>query len=84
MTTTEANYTIFLHFIRQARIKSGLTQLEIAQSLNKPQSFVSKYEAGDRKLNIIEYLEICRVLKIDSSSFLKDIERKIYETESAI
>jgi len=84
MTSSEAHYIIFLYFIRQARLDSGLTQLEIAKALNKPQSFVSKYEIGDRKLNVIEFIEICRVLKIDSSDFLKQIERKIYETESPI
>ncbi len=84
MTSFEADYIVFLHFIRQARLDSGLTQLEVAKALNKPQSYVSKYEAGDRKLTVVEFLEICRVLQIDSSEFLKQIERKIYETKSTI
>lgn len=84
MTSTEANYIVFLYFIRQARLDSGLTQQEMAKALNKPQSFVSKYESGERKLDVIEFIEICKVLRIDSGDFLKQIERKIDETQSEI
>lgn len=84
MTSTEANYIVFLYFIRQARLDSGLTQQEMAKALNKPQSFVSKYESGERKLDVIDFIEICKVLRIDSGDFLKQIERKIDETQSEI
>jgi transcriptional regulator with XRE-family HTH domain len=84
MTSTEAHYIIFLHFIRQARLDFGFTQQDMAQALGKPQSFVSKYEIGERKLNIIEFIEICKVLKLDAGDFLKQIERKIDETQSEI
>jgi Predicted transcriptional regulator len=82
MTSTEANYIVFLHFIRQARLDSGLTQQEMAKALNKPQSFVSKYEIGERKIDVIEFIEICKVLKLDSGDFLNQIKRKIDETQS--
>lgn len=84
MTSTEANYIIFLHFIRQARLDSEITQQELAKNLQKPQSFVSKYESGERKLDVIEFIEICKVLNLDSGDFLKQIERKINETQSAV
>jgi transcriptional regulator with XRE-family HTH domain len=84
MTSTEANYIVFLYFIRQARLDSGLTQQEMAKALKKPQSFVSKYEIGERKLNVIEFIEICKVLTLDSGDFLKQIERKIDETQSEV
>ena len=42
-----------VHLLRNIRLEAGLTQYEIATRLNKPQSFVSKYESGARQLNIL-------------------------------
>lgn len=70
--------------MRQARLDSELTQQEMAKALKKPQSFISKYESGERKINVVEFIEICKVLKLDSSNFLKQIERKIDETQSIL
>ncbi|MBI4369206.1 MAG: helix-turn-helix transcriptional regulator [Elusimicrobia bacterium] len=47
-------YRILLEKLRQARIKAGLTQSEVAHQLKKPQSFVSKCEAGERRIDPIE------------------------------
>lgn len=57
-----------------ARRKKGLTQVEIANSLGKPQSFVSKYESGERRLDVIEFIEVCQALKIDPSTIIKQLE----------
>lgn len=70
--------------MRQARLDSELTQQEMAKALKKPQSFISKYESGERKINVVEFIEICKVLKLDSSNLLKQIERKIDETQSIL
>jgi len=50
----------------QARLKMGVTQAELAKLLDKPQSFVSKYEKGERRLDVVELITICRVLKVDA------------------
>jgi transcriptional regulator with XRE-family HTH domain len=57
-------------FIR-ARKSVGLTQVELAERLGRPQSFVSKYERGERKLDVVEFYEGCRSLEIDPVAFLK-------------
>jgi DNA-binding transcriptional regulator YiaG len=44
----------FLDLMIQARLKMGVTQAELAKRLEKPQSFVSKYEKGERRLDVIE------------------------------
>lgn len=56
----------FLDLMVQARLKTGVTQAELAKLLDKPQSFVSKYEKGERRLDVVELITICRVLKVDA------------------
>ena len=55
-------YAIFLKILLFARKKSGLTQLELAKKLKQPQSYVSKYEKGERRLDIVEFIEIVNAL----------------------
>lgn len=58
----------------EARQSKGLTQTEVASRLGKPQSFVSKYESGERRLDIIEFLEVCQALSIKPNSILNKID----------
>ena len=54
----------------QARKSVCLTQVGLAERLGRPQSFVSKYERGERKLDVIEFCEVCHALEIDPVAFL--------------
>ncbi len=55
MTTTRSpRYRQFLKQLRAARLQVGLTQVEVATALGKPQSFVSRVETGERRLDILE------------------------------
>jgi transcriptional regulator with XRE-family HTH domain len=45
-----------------ARTRAGLTQSELAAKLDRPQSFVSKYERGERRLDVIEFGEVVRAI----------------------
>jgi len=45
-------YRLFRELLLAERERAGLTQVEVARLLKKPQSFVSKYERGDRRLDI--------------------------------
>lgn len=53
-----------------ARHSAGLTQQQLAHKLGKTQSFVAKFEGGERRLDVVEFLEITRVLKVDAKVFL--------------
>jgi len=67
-------YNRFLKLVIDARKRAGLTQQELADRLKKPQSYVSKYERGERRLDVIEFLEISRLLEIDSCNLLQEID----------
>ena len=47
-------YRDFLERLRSARHEAGLTQQEVARGLGKPQSFVSKCESGERRVDVVE------------------------------
>jgi transcriptional regulator with XRE-family HTH domain len=58
--------------LRQARQQRGLTQAALASVLRKPQSFVSKYESGERLLSFVETIDVCRALRLDPKVFLRE------------
>ena len=58
----------------QARKAKGLTQAEVAKRLQRPQSFVSKYEQGERRLDVIEFLEVADALGIRARSLISKLE----------
>lgn len=66
-------YERFRHLLTAARSKAGLTQVQLAEALGRPQSFVSKYERGERRLDVIEFLDIVDVLGIDPHEVLKEL-----------
>lgn len=57
-----------------ARKAKGLTQAELAAALNKPQSFVAKYENGERRIDVVEFVDIAAVLGISTTDLLARIE----------
>jgi transcriptional regulator with XRE-family HTH domain len=66
----------FRKLLVAAREESGLTQVQVAGKLRKPQSYVSKIERGERRLDIIEFFELAEILKIDPFEFLQTLQRK--------
>ena len=68
-----APYLRLQELLVEARHARGFTQAEIADQLQVPQSFVSKYERGERRLDVIELLQILHVLSLDASDVLDRI-----------
>lgn len=56
-----------------ARKDAGLTQVDIAERLDKPQSFVSKYERGERRLDVVEFIDVARAIGIDPCSIVENL-----------
>ncbi len=69
-------YTRFRVLLTDARTQAGLTQRQLAARLERPQSFVSKYERGERRLDVIEFADVARALGIDPISFLRRLYRE--------
>lgn len=70
----ERSYAAFTELLKEERRKAGLTQAMLAKKLRRPQSYVSKYERGDRRLDVIEFLEIARAVKFDPNELLKKLD----------
>lgn len=68
-------YEVFRRYMIAARKEAKLTQATLAKSLKKPQSFVAKYENGERRLDVIEFLLVTRVIGIDPCEILKKVEQ---------
>ncbi len=60
-----------------ARKAAGLTQHALALRLKKPQSFVAKYEGGERRLDVIEFITIARAIGADPVRILRLLTKKI-------
>lgn len=67
-------YVIFREMLSSYRKKTDLTQQNLAEKLNKPQSYVSKYESGERRLDLIEFLEVAEALQFDVFKFIKELQ----------
>lgn len=61
-----------------------MTQVQVAAKLSKPQSYVSKYESGDRRLDVTEFVQITDILSLDISGFLDQYRAKVGTFNSPI
>lgn len=66
-----------------ARRSRGMTQAELAQLLGRPQSFVSKYERGERRLDIVEVVEVATALGVEPCDLVEDVARSLQEGRPA-
>jgi len=64
----------FLSLLRRMRLDAGLRQADLARKLGQPQSFVSKYESGERRIDVLELRQICMVLGVSLSEFVRRLE----------
>ena len=62
--------------LREVRKENGLTQSDLAARLKKPQSFVSKYESGERRLDLVELEEICKKVGIGLVTFVQRFTKR--------
>ncbi|MER9095450.1 helix-turn-helix domain-containing protein [Mesorhizobium sp. M0700] len=63
----------FLAQLVSLRKAKGLTQAQVAEKLDRPQSFVAKYEGGERRLDVIEFLDLTAALDADPCEILSSL-----------
>ncbi len=68
-------YIKFRKLLTAYRKYKSITQVELAELLSKPQSYISKYENGERRLDVIEFVEICEALQIDPIDVINQIKK---------
>ncbi len=68
-----SKYEQFRLLLVAARKKARISQAQLADKLSRPQSFVSKYERGERRLDVIEFEQVADALKIEPVRFLKKL-----------
>lgn len=73
-------YQIFLELLKKFRVKSGLTQDDLASAIEETQSFVSKCERGERRIDIVELRKICQAIGISLSLFTQELD-ELFEKE---
>ncbi|MCA6220071.1 helix-turn-helix domain-containing protein [Photorhabdus antumapuensis] len=69
-------YQVVIKALREARIAKGVTQENLAQALDRPQSFIAKVENGERRLDVVEFVHIAHLLSLEPSILIKRIPRR--------
>jgi len=67
-------YGLFLQLLRESRLSSEVTQVELASRLNATQTFVSKCERGERRLDVVELKQWCEAIEISLPDFVARLD----------
>jgi transcriptional regulator with XRE-family HTH domain len=67
----------FRELLKELRTTKGLNQGQVAARLGVPQSYVSKYETGERRLDFVETAMVCEVLGVGLEQFAKEYTSKL-------
>jgi len=82
MAGQSGRHEVLRKLLTDLRKKQSVTQSELASRLKKQQSFVSKYEIGERNIDVIEFIEILVALNLDPVETLKLVQEKAFSTRS--
>ncbi len=81
-------HKILLDLLKRTRVEAGLRQVDLAKKLSVPQSMISKYEVGERRIDLLELRDICTALGVSLSEFVQHLEhlltKELNETDPQI
>lgn len=72
-STFSDEYKLLLSRVKRARLDSGMTQKEAAIKFGRNQSFISKIESGERRIDVIELAQLMRIYRASADMMLSDI-----------
>jgi len=70
-------YRILLRILRSKRQQKRISQEDMAKKLGAPQSFISKIESGERRIDVIELFRYCEAIGIENIQFIKELNKEI-------
>lgn len=70
-------YGRFRALLRKIREESGLSQTALAEKLGKPQTFISKSEIGERRIDFLETLDFCAACGVSVNQFIERLQRGV-------
>lgn len=76
-TLVSREYQVFLDLLREVRVNAGVTQVNLAERLEETQSFVSKCERGERRLDLVEARRWCHCLNSSFPGFIHKLEERL-------
>lgn len=65
------------------RREAGLSQAVVAGRLDKSQSFVAKYESGERRLDVVEFIDVAGAIGFDAAKLIGDVQSREDEQTDA-
>jgi transcriptional regulator with XRE-family HTH domain len=74
---------VFREFLRELRLAKNMTQTQVAERLGLPQSYVSKYETGERRLDFVETVFVCEALETSVEEFATAFARRLAKVRRA-
>ncbi|MEM9541625.1 MAG: helix-turn-helix transcriptional regulator [Cyanobacteria bacterium P01_E01_bin.42] len=80
-STFSQEYLVFLECLRTTRKEAGLTQEQLAEHLYQTQSFISKCERGERRIDIVELRAFCLAFKMPLADFIQKLEIAIQQNQ---
>ena len=80
-TIFSKDYSVLLRELRKVRKRSGLSQEELAERLGESQSFVSKCERGERRLDVVELRSFCNAIGVSFLDFMTQVGRLLDEEQ---
>lgn len=72
-TLRSNEHAVFRALLIETRKKAGLTQVQLARQLRKPQSFVAKYEGGERRIDVVEFLAVVRAMGAEPLAVMRTL-----------
>lgn len=78
-TIHDSGYQVLVDCLKEARRRADITQVQLAEKLDTDQSYVSKYERAERRVDLIEVRAICSALGITLIDFIETFERALRE-----
>lgn len=71
-----AEYRLLCRLLREKRKEAGLTQVDVANRLEVPQTYISKWELGGRRLDFLQVRQYCKAIGITLAEFVADFEKQ--------